>query len=205
MSTDSTAIAGRVTRLHCDPAETPAPGTYYWHGHAEDQIWVRLQVFPKSKIEVDIWWNRLRRRPDVQLVFGIYADSVELGCLTGNGFDAPRFHRMGFGTFAVNIAIQALKACFPASLAVQGVLSNTAEAALPMEDRLLLEANRRAFWLRFGLDVVRRGDPPRDFLLGRVGRLRIVPSGMLAGQFPRCVSLGDFVSEAPEGLQGANT
>ena len=185
------------------PSRAPArfgPGVRYWHAWAQDQIWVRLQFVPHSKIEVDIWWNRLCRHPDVQLIFGLYADSVELGSLMGNGFDAPQFHRLGFGTFAVNIAVQALKACLPRTLRVEGVLSNTAEAQLCAEERLRLETNRRAFWRRFGLDVVERGDPPQDYLVGRVGSLHIVSSGLLAGQFPRCVSLGDFVSERPPGL-----
>jgi hypothetical protein len=203
MFTDTTVRPGAPAAAPGHGAAASArltPGVRYWHALAQDQIWVRLQFVPASKIEVDIWWNRLCRHPDVQLIFGLYADSVELGCLTGNGFDAPQLHRLGFGTFAVNIAIQALKACLPRTQRVYGVLSNTAEAQLPAPERARLEANRRAFWRRFGLDVVERGDPPMDYLAGRVGELRIVANGLLAGQFPRCVSVSDFDSQRPAGL-----
>ena len=176
------------------------PGARYWQAQAKNKIWVRLLFVPENKVEVDIWWNRLVRHPDVQLVFGLYGDCVEFGSLTGNGFNAPEFHRHGFGTFAVNIAIQALKAGFAPSLPVVGVLSNTDEEKLPAEQRLVLEANRRAFWRRFGLDVVTRGEPALDYLQGRIGTLHVVTSGFLAGEFPRCVSLQDFVSEQPAGL-----
>jgi hypothetical protein len=200
MTTDALAFSAQPAHRRGAPRTPLKPGARYWHAQAKDQIWVRLVFAPQSRIEVDIWWNRIARQPDVQLIFGLYSDSVELGCLTGNGFDAPEFHRLGFGTFAVNIAVQALKAGFPRSLLVHGVLSNTAEAELPAEDRLRLEANRRAFWRRFGLDVVVRGDPPLDYLAGHVGGLHIVTTGMLAGQFPRCVSMSDFVSERPAGF-----
>jgi len=199
MSTESLAFVAEAARASAPSAEL-APGPRYWQAQAKDRLCVRLQFVPASKIEVGIWWNRVGGRPDVQLVFGLYGNSVELGSLMGNGFDAPQFHRLGFGTFAVNIAVQALKACCAPSVLVEGVLSNTAEAELATQERLRLEANRRAFWRRFGLDVVSRGDPPLDYLVGRVGRLHIVPTGMVAGQFPRCISLMDFVRERPTGF-----
>jgi len=176
-----------------------APGAWFWQAQARDRVWVRLLLVPGSKIDVGIWWNRLARNADVQLVFGLYGDSVELGCLTGNGFDAPGFHRLGFGTFAVNIAVQALQAACPPSVAVAGVLSNTTEAGLALEQRAPLEANRRAFWRRFGLEVVTRGEPPLDYLRGRVGALHVVATGTVAGQFPRCIALREFVRERPAG------
>jgi len=176
---------------------TLAPGSHYWHAQAQDRVWVRLQFIPQRKIEVDICWNRLGQRPDVQLLFGLYNDFVELGCLTGNGFDTPHLQGIGFGTFAVNIAVQALKACYPPSFKVQGLLSNTAEAGLEPAQRLALEANRRAFWRRFGLGVITREVPPLDFLAGQVGHLQVVATGLLAGQFPRCIPLSEFVRDPP--------
>ncbi|HYA66991.1 MAG TPA: hypothetical protein VEE84_09885 [Burkholderiaceae bacterium] len=199
MST-ATSAAGRAAHPRGAPPLALAPGAWYWQAQAKDRIWVRLLFVPKSKLEVDIWWNRPARHPDVQLVFGLYGDAVEFGSLTGNGFNAPAFHRLGFGTFAVNIAIQALKANFAASLSVVGVLSNTDEEQLSAEERLRLEANRRAFWRRFGLDVATRGDPPLDYLHGRVGALHVVTTGTLAGEFPRCISLRDFVPDRPADL-----
>lgn len=200
MSTDALTAVARAPRVRGAPSLALAPGARYWQAEAKDRIWVRLLFVPDRKIEVDIWWNRPGRYPDVQLVFGLYGGPVELGCLTGNGFDTPELHRLGFGTFAVNVAVQALKIGFAPSLLVHGVLSNTAEAQLPADERLRLEANRRAFWRRFGLDVVSRGDPPLDYLQGTVGKLRVVPTGRVAGQFPRCISLSEFVSERPAGF-----
>jgi len=199
MSTAALAAAFAVRPRGAPPANL-APGLQYWHAQAKNQIWVRLVFVPENKIEVDVWWNRLVRHPDIQLVFGLYRDWVEFGSLTGNGFNAPEFHRLGFGTFAVNIAIQALKAGLDPVLPVLGVLSNTDEEALTPEQRLPLEASRRVFWRRFGLDVETRGDPPLDYLQGRIGNLHVVTAGMLAGEFPRCISLRDFVRQPPAGF-----
>ncbi len=184
------------------PALAPGvlPALLCRHAQDKDRIWVGLVFVPESRIEADVGWNRTGGRPDVQLIFGLYGGSVEFGSLTGNGFDAPGFHRLGFGTFVVNIAVQALKAALPHTRIVHGVLSNTAEADLAEPDRLRHEADRRAFWRRFGLEVVSRGDPPIDYLQGSVGRLSIVPTGMLGGQFARGISRKDFVKQRPAGF-----
>jgi len=200
MSADAFAAIARAARPHHASTAKLAPGACYWQAQAKDRICVRLLFVPRNKIQVDVWWNRLGGHPDVQLVFGLYGDAVEFGSLTGNGFNAPAFHRLGFGTFAVNIAIQALKAGFAPWLPVVGILSNTDEIHLPEQERARLEGNRRAFWRRFGLNVITRGDPPQDYLDGRVGGLHVVTAGTVAGEFPRCVSLRDFVSEQPAGL-----
>jgi len=176
------------------------PGAHYWQARQTDRMIVRLLFAPRNRIEVDIWWNRTGLHPDVQLEFGLYRDSVEFGSLTGNGYDAPHFHRLGFGTLAVNVAVLALKATCPAKTVVQGVLSNTAEEQLAAAERLRLEDNRRAFWRRFGLEVMACGEPPQDYLRGTVGRLRTVATGQVAGQFPRCVALNQFVTEPPAGF-----
>lgn len=199
MSMDTSARAAQAQGPFEPLPERLAPGAQYWQAQAKDRIWVRLLSTPGRRIEVGIWWNRACGKADVKLVFGLYGDSVELGSLAGNGFDAPAFHRLGFGTFAVNVAVQALQAARPPSTLVHGVLSNTAEADLPLAERLALEANRRAFWRRFGLAVVSRGDPPLDYLRGRVADLRLVSKGLVAGQFPRCVPLGEFVRTRPDG------
>lgn len=181
-----------LARARNDMRPPFAPGTWFWEARARDHLRVRLQFAPGAKIEVDIWWNRSEGHADVQLIFGLYADSVELGCLRGNGFNAPALHQAGFGTLAVNVAIQALQEGCAPEVRVEGVLSNTDETGLPAAERSRLEANRRAFWRRFGLGVVRRGVPPLDYLQGHVRDLRTVEHGMVAGQFPRCVALGEF-------------
>ena len=83
-----------------------------------DLLTVRLTVVPFSRIAVDLWWNRVGGPADVQAQFGLYETSIELGSLRGNGFDAPEFHRRGFGTFAINTAVQALKASVPPALSI---------------------------------------------------------------------------------------
>jgi hypothetical protein len=176
------------------------PGSRYWQARAENRICVRLQFVPAGKIDVALWWNRAGGNPDVQLIFGLYDGSVELGMLVGNGFDAPGLHQRGFGTLLVNTAVQALKSVCAPQERVHGLLSNTAEQQLPAERRLVLEANRRAFWRRFGLDVVALGDPPLDYLRGDVDGLRLVQGGMVAGEFPRHVPLSVFSIEPPEGF-----
>jgi len=178
----------------------PARGALYWRGQARDELTIRLLVAPRSRVAVDLWWNRRGGLADVQLVFGIYGDAVEFGLLSGNGFDAPHLHRAGFGTLAVNIGVQALQSVCDPSTGVHGVLSNTAEDSLPTARREPLEAARRAFWRRFGLDVAAHGSPPLDYLRGTVGALRVVPNGMIAGQFPRDLDLQEFVATPPAGL-----
>ena len=197
------------------PLKTPVvpdlllpPGNRYWHGQAqaeapgeaERHLWIRLTFVPGRKVEVNLWWARLARSPDVKLVFGLYGGAVELGSLVGNGFDAPGLHRLGFGTLAVNLAVQALQDCCSPQTLVQGVLSNTAEEGLPVAERERLEGNRRAFWRRFGLEVMSRGEPSLDYLHGCVADLRQVSSGTVAGCFPRTISLRDFTADAPQGL-----
>jgi hypothetical protein len=80
------------------------------------------------------------------------------------------------------------------------MLFNTDEERLPAAERERLQAARRAFWRRFGLDVRTLGDPPMDHLAGRVGSLRLVESGQVAGRFPRCPPLRQFSSVAPAPL-----
>jgi hypothetical protein len=191
------------TRDRLSPAALPtrlAAGASYWRGRAQDELTLRLLLVPRSRIQVDIWWNRRGGESDVQLVFGLYGDSVELGALTGNGYDAPRFHRAGFGTLAVNVGLQALQGICPGDMRVHGVLSNVAEEGLPVERLQPLEEGRRAFWRRFGLDVVARGSPPLDYLRGSVAGLRTVTHGLLAGQFARNVPLQEFSRLRPEGF-----
>ena len=177
-----------------------APGASYWRATVEEEITIRLLLVPRSRVQVDLWWDRRGGESDVQLVIALYADSVELGSLTGNGFDAPRFHQMGFGTMVVNVGIQALQAICADPICVHGVLSNTAEEPLPADQQATLMQSRRAFWRRFGLDVVERGSPPLDYLLGTVGALRLVTHGLLQGQFARSVPLDAFGRVRPEGF-----
>jgi len=170
-----------------------AAGVWTWQSQEQDRMRVRLQVVPSSRIEVGIWWNRDAGPADVRLIFGLYPGAVELGSLSGNGYDTPDRHRRGFGTLAVNVAVQALQARCAPQLPVRGVLSNTDEDGLPAAQRARLQADRAAFWRRFGLDVVARGAPPLDYLEGRVAGLRTVPDGLVAGQFPRLIALASFV------------
>jgi hypothetical protein len=186
-----TTLAGNESLARV-PAFGLAPGSWTWRGQARDRVRVRLQYAPDSRIEVGIWWNRDDGHADIQLIFGIYPGCVELGCLQGNGFNAPGFHQVGFGTMAVNVAVQALRAVCSPEIPVTGVLSNTDEIGLAADECLRLEANRRAFWRRFGLDVVRYGDPQYDYLRGHVGDLHTVDHGQVAGQFTRCVPLAQF-------------
>jgi len=184
------------------PAVLPlrlAPGAAYWRSRAQDELTVRLLLVPRSRIQVDLWWNRRGGEADVQLVIALYGDSVEMGALTGNGFNAPRFHRLGFGTLAVNVGIQAVQALCAPSVMVHGVLFNTAEESLPQVQQLCLAKDRREFWRRFGFDVVARGSPPLDYLRGTVGGLQQVMHGRLAGQFARSVPLDAFERVRPDG------
>jgi hypothetical protein len=176
------------------------PGALYWRSVAQEEITVRLMLVPRSRIQVDLWWNRRGGDADVQLVLALYGDSVELGSLTGNGFDAPHFHRMGFGTLVVNVGIQAVQAVCAAPVLVHGVLSNTVEDGLPDLQQAELAHARRAFWRRFGLDVVARGSPPLDYLRGTVGGMQLVMYGLLAGQFARSVPIDAFERTRPEGF-----
>jgi hypothetical protein len=175
-------------------------GARYWRSRVDDELTVRLLVVPRNRIAVDLWWNRRNGPADVTLVFGLYASAAELGMLTGNGFDAPRFHRAGFGTLAVNVGVQALQSTCAPQTAVHGLLSNTAEEPLEAVQREPLEAARRAFWRRFGLQVRAAGLPPLDYLHGTVGALRVVPHGQIAGQFARDLKLADFSVIPPDGF-----
>lgn len=192
MSIEGIASVAEFAGSAAKPAASLVPGVWLWQAQQQDRLRVRLQYLSGVKIEVGIWWNREDGTADVRLIFGLYTSSVELGSLVGNGFDAPGFHRAGFGTLAVNVAVQALQATCSPGLPVQGVLSNTDEFGLPEAERQRLEANRRAFWRRFGLNVVRRGTPELDYLQGRVSDMHTVPQGLVAAQFTRCIPLAEF-------------
>ena len=192
VSNDSNAVSVEVKPACGTPAGALEAGFWFWQAQAQDRICVRLQFVPGTKIGVGIWWNRDDGNADIQLIFGLHARFVELGSLRGNGYNAPGLHQSGFGTLAVNVAVQALQSACAPELRVEGVLSNTDEIDLVEAERLRLEANRRAFWRRFGLDVVRRGTPEFDYLRGQVGDLHAVAHGLVAGQFARFVSLDQF-------------
>ncbi len=195
MSSERDSSVAELEHLAANHASARAPRVWVWQARAQDRMRVRLLVAPGTKIEVGIWWNRDAGPADVQLIFGLYTSSVELGSLRGNGFNSPGFHRAGFGTLAVNVAVQALQATCAPGLLVEGVLSNTDEIGLPPAECERLEANRRAFWHRFGLGVARRGAPPYDYLQGRISDLRTVNGGQVAAQFPRCIALSEFSRE----------
>jgi hypothetical protein len=183
-----------------------APGAIHWRTQARDRLHARFLFKPHDRIQVDLWMDRPWHAhpggaaPDVQLIVGLYGGTVEFGSLTGNGFDNPSLQHAGFGTFAVNLAVEALQYLFDAHTLVEGALSNTDEDRLPEPERERLAAGRRAFWRRFGLQVVRHGDSLQEYLHGTVGGLRRVSTGLVAGQFPRCVSLACF-GTAPDAAE----
>jgi hypothetical protein len=174
------------------------PGEYFWGARAKDRLWVRLIFVPDQKIQVDLWWNTLIGPPVITLSFGLYPDSVEFGELLGNGFNCPQFHQKGFGTLAVNTAIQALHLiCSPATR-IEGLLSNTEEEVLPTEERKRLAEERRLFWSRFGVGLIAQGPLNDIYLCGTVGTLATLRKGQVAHQFPRFVPLASFSRTRPE-------
>ena len=181
------------------PAQPFASGTWYWDKAADGaRLIVRLIWNPGDRIEVGIFCDRLAGHGDVQLIFGLYRNSVELGSLRGNGFNAPQRHQAGFGTLAVNVAIQALKVACNPRMPIDGVLSNTDEFGLPADRRAVLDEQRRGFWRRFGLDVVSSADAGMDYLHGRVEHLVTVNHGLVAGRFTRCPGLDAFSRQLPD-------
>jgi hypothetical protein len=174
------------------------PGQYSWGALANDRLWVSLIFIPDQKIQVDLWWNTVIGTPAVTLCFGLYAHSVEFGELSGNGFNRPQFHQKGFGTLAVNTAIQALQLICPPTSRIEGLLSNTEEDGLPSDDRNRLAEERCIFWSRFGVALIAQGPLNDIYLCGTVGALATLPSGQVAQQFPRFVSLASFSRTRPE-------
>jgi hypothetical protein len=185
------------TRLaHNAPALRP--GQYFWGALAKDRLWVSLIFIPDQKIQVDLWFNTLIGAPVVTLCFGLYPHSVEFGELLGNGFDRPQFHQKGFGTLAVNTAIQALQLICSPNTRIEGLLSNTEEDKLPAEERNRLAGERRIFWSRFGVRLIAQGPLDDIYLCGTVGALATLRSGQVAHQFPRFVPLARFSRTRPE-------
>lgn len=174
------------------------PGEYFWGARANDRILIRLGFDPERRIRVDLWWNTVIGAPAITLCIGLYPESVEFGELLGNGFNHPEFHQKGFGTLVVNTAIQSLQSiCSPATW-IEGVLLNTEEDGLAVEERNRLAVYRRIFWSRFGLDFFSPGPQKEIHLRGTVGALKTVRSGQIADQFPRFVPLASFCRTRPE-------
>jgi hypothetical protein len=164
---------------------------------APEPLWVSLNFIPHQKIQVDLWWNTLIGAPVVTLCFGLYPHSVEFGELLGNGFNHPQFHQKGFGTLAVNTAIQALQMICSPTTRIEGLLSNTEEDGLPAEERNRLAEERRLFWSRFGVRLFAQGPLNDIYLCGTVGTLATLRSGQVAHQFPRFVPLANFSRTRP--------
>jgi GNAT superfamily N-acetyltransferase len=167
------------------------PGRYQWQSQGEHPMMLRLLFLPNELLQVDLWWGPSQGAANVTLAFGLYNHSVEFGELLGNGFDDPEHHRKGFGTLAVNTAIQAIQAIYLPHARIEGILSNVAEQTLPAEEQARLTSNRREFWRRFGLNVI-EGDEGIDELHGLVSGLKCVRHGLIAGELPRLVPLQAF-------------
>jgi GNAT superfamily N-acetyltransferase len=173
------------------------PGRYYWGARARERLLLGIVFVPERNIEVDLWWNTVTGPPEIRLCLGLYAHSVEFGELSGNGFDHPQFHQRGFGTLVVNTAIQALQSVYAPDTPIEGVLSNTAERRLSLEERARLAQERLAFWTRFGVGFYAAGAPDELHLCGTVGALVSLQAGFVAGQFPRFVPLAAFSPTRP--------
>lgn len=167
------------------------PGTYTWEHNARDCVRVRLLLEPLRKLDVAVWWNSRLAQSSLLLWVPLHSESVEFGDLTGNQYGTP-LHRIGLGTFAVNVAIQVLRATYDPSTRVRGILSNPNDDSLTTELRARLAESRRAFWSRFGLSI---SPGHYEKLVGTVGALNPVTSGFVAGQFPRYLSLSEFKYE----------
>jgi hypothetical protein len=180
------------------PALAIRPGTLHWSAGGRDRLALRFCFRPQEKIELGLWWNSEAKQPDVRLICGLSADRIEFGSLLGNGFDQPALQGRGFGTLAVNLAIEALQALFPAHLRTEGLLSHVAEDRLPAQERERLEDNRRAFWRRFGFRIQRDAPTEPEYISARVGELMRIDRGMVGGRFARSLSLRDFAPQIPE-------
>jgi hypothetical protein len=163
-----------------------------WFGGRGDRLAIRFCFRPKEKLDIGLWWNSEARQPDVRLICGLYPDWVEFGSLLGNGFDQPALQGRGFGTLAVNLAVEGLQALCPAQMRAEGLLSNVAEHDLDGAQRRQLESNRRAFWQRFGFRAERDDAEQFEYIVARVGDLRRADRGTVGGVFARSLSLRDF-------------
>ena len=170
------------------------PGIYYWRAQERDNIVLRIVFVPNCKIEVDLWWNNVGEIPNVRLYVQLNRSSVEFGALTGNGFDSP-LHQQGFGTLAVNTAIQVLQDACPSTFKVEGILQYLNEDALDDLQRHELARRRRTFWKNFGMNTLRsRDDSQFEYLSGSVGKLKLHKNGTIHDQFSRFVPLNQFVA-----------
>lgn len=160
-------------------------GCYSWEGGTNDQVRVRLDFQPGYKLDVDVWWKSKDATPCMRLWVPLQHQSARFGDLTGNGYGS-KLHRQGFGTFAVNLAVQVLQKTYEPDAPVSGILSNPSD---PTDQKARLEHARRMFWSQFGLTV---SSGHYEQLAGTVGGLRCVHEGLVAGQFSRYLDLCNF-------------
>jgi len=158
---------------------------YCWESGTNDPVRVRLDFQPGYKLDVDVWWRSKEASPSLRLWVQLQHQSARFGDLTGNGHGS-RLHRKGFGTFAVNVAVQVLQAIYDGDAPVTGMLSNPSD---PTDQKARLEIARRMFWSQFGLTV---SPGHYEQLVGTVGGLRCVHEGLVAGQFSRYLDLCKF-------------
>jgi len=191
-----TTVAPRAPAGRFDAAQALRPGQYVWEHSGTPPIRIHLLFVPCQVVEVRIAVHRAQGH-DIRLSFGLCHDTVEFGELVGNGFDRPALHRKGYGTLAVNVALQAIQSICPPCTRIKGVLSNVDEAHLPLDQRHTLAENRRAFWRRFGVSVITNWEGA-DHLDGAVGDLRIVPGGTVGSLDGRVVPLSEFRFSKPD-------
>ena len=191
-----TADAMNSTTRHRSNGELSLqPGVYFLRAQERDSIVLRMVFVPHCKIVVDLWWNNFGANPDVRLYVQLNRSSVEFGALTGNGFDSP-LHQQGFGTLAVNTAIQVLQDTYPSTFAVEGVLQYLNEDALDDLQRHELARLRRTFWNNFGMNTLPASDDSQfEYLSGSVGKLKLQENGTIHDQFSRFVPLSQFVAQ----------
>jgi len=189
-------VAPRAPAGRLDAGQALRPGQYVWEHAVPPSIRIHLLFVPRQVLEVRIAIQRALGH-DIRLSFGLCHDTVEFGELVGNGFDQPALHRKGFGTLAVNVALQAIQSICPPTMRIEGVLSNVDEAHLPMGERQRLAESRRAFWRRFGVSVI-ESQEGEDRLDGAVGDLRMVRNGTVGSLDARFVPLSAFHLWSPD-------
>lgn len=172
-----------MTTAHI-PIDFEHPKTYFWKHHGKHPIQVTAFIPNNGQLRVEILHNISSAQPKVKLQIDVLTNGVIFRDLTGNGIQNGT-NRKGFGTFAVNTAIQLLKRHCTSNLSISGHIFHTEDGSRSEIEQAIIDGRRR-FWSRFG--PIAQGDT----ISGTIKNLELYQAGLVVGEFSVFIPIDQF-------------
>ncbi len=163
------------------------------------QLDVKVVLVRRSMLEVLAYAYGDFTLPVVKLFLKLdfYRNSVEVVDCYGSG-SGNRFHRMGLGALAINVAIQFLKGTCDPAVEFHGHIFDAGDADLPDTERVKRQEDRKAFWRKFGFGITEPDLKGEEHLCGTLGDLHVSDEGKVLGVHPRCFDIAAMSYTSPQ-------